>query len=156
MVEQEPLEVPLGGEEAAALTLPVCCLRCKLCCRRCEGLLLRHRRRVLGAGGGFSGCPPAQLAELPLDRGCGGLGSLPWGHPRSQPERGALSPPLSHVSASRMRASSSPFPLPLARSFSPSLLSFFVSSHLSFSHQAIFGDEFLTVNMVGTMVHLMS
>ena len=58
--------------------------------------------------------------------------------------------------ANRTHASSSPFPLPLARSFSPSLLSFFVSSHLSFSHQAILGDEFLTVNMVGTVVQLMS
>lgn len=121
-------------------------------------------QRVPGAVGGFSWCPPAELAELPPDRGCWGLESLPWGDPCSvpQPGRWAALPrrgaclPLSHVFASRTRASSSPFPLPLARSFSPSLLSFFVSSHLSFSHQAILGVEFLTVNMVGTVVHLMS
>lgn len=37
-------------------------------------------------------------------------------------------------------ACSARFSLPLSHSFSPSLLSFFVSSHLSFSHRAIFVD----------------
>lgn len=54
------------------------------------------------------------------------------------------------------RACSARFSLPLSHSFSPSLLSFFVSSHLSFSHRAIFVDWFLTVSMVRTVVHLLS
>lgn len=73
---------PLGGEEAAELTPPACCLPAWRALLPVAGGFVRVAllqpsdgcQRVPGAVGGFSWCPPAELAELPLDRRCWGAG----------------------------------------------------------------------------------
>lgn len=96
-----------------------------------------------GAVGGFHGLPP--------DWGCLSWSPIAGVIPAPCREMGRL------VFASRTHASSSPFPLPLARSCSPPLCFLFSSPPICPSHIRLFlGDEFLTVNMVGTVVHLLS
>lgn len=84
--------------------------------------------------------PPAQLDEFLHTRGAEAQ-TFPWGHPCSSPSGQGSCPSLPSLTAlgADLCLFLSPSPSSCSFLLSPSLLSFFISSHLSLSHQAILG-----------------